>query len=203
MNFSFEEVKLKVDSGQAIIKYKGNRASKHTGYISTLVTYNDNDYLLCNKCGIFREIETNYMKDKRCKNLNHSTTCNSCLAESSRYKQRNDYDRYVYQRYQAILKRSKEYNVECCTQEEFRYMCDTQKELLTGLTIKEAFDMGKGNKLHVDHIKPISKGGESTMNNLRVVNDMYNRMKGIYSNDEVIAMAELILKHKEDILKLG
>lgn len=203
MNFSFEEMKLNVDNGQAIVKYKGNRRSKHTGYKTTLVTYNAKDYLLCNRCGTFKEIETNYLKDKRCKNLNHSTTCNSCLAETSRDKQRNDYDRYVYQRYQAILKRSKEYNVECCTQEEFRYMFDTQKELFTGLTIKEAFDMGKGNTLHVDHIKPISKGGESTINNLRVVNDMYNRMKGIYSNDEVIAMAELILKHKEDILKLG
>jgi CRISPR/Cas system Type II protein with McrA/HNH and RuvC-like nuclease domain len=61
---------------------------------------------------------------------------------------------------------------------------------LTGKRI----NLSLGNTYELDHIIPVSKGGESTFENMQIVLSSVNRMKSHYDLDEFITICNLVAK---------
>jgi CRISPR/Cas system Type II protein with McrA/HNH and RuvC-like nuclease domain len=61
---------------------------------------------------------------------------------------------------------------------------------LTGKLI----NLNLSNSYELDHIIPISKGGESTFENMQIVLSSVNRMKAHYDLDEFITICNLVAK---------
>lgn len=149
------------------------------------------------KCGFsekrYRKLERKFLEREK-KRAQQDTEIRCCVHYISP-QGRNSYSKYegfniedTYALYREVLKQS---TVQAQIARErslmtprLRYMVlkrDGNRCQICGRTVND------GVKLHIDHIIPVSKGGKTTLSNLRVLCDMCNMGKGdLYEAEDEI-----------------
>ena len=82
-----------------------------------------------------------------------------------------------------------ESEIKNATREELRQLIERQgyKCSLTGVELEP-------RTAELDHVVPVSDGGDHSITNLQVLHKAVNRMKGAMSNDEFVRWCRLVAK---------
>lgn len=159
----------KIKSGEVEV-VKKNKRKVEGKYILT-VKFNNFEYKLCPDCNYYKKI----MCFTKTVNGFH-LKCKDCRTKELKVDYRINIDTQIRHRWYAIKKRSKEF----CSKEEFTYFFYNEKCPYTNRTLYDDFINPHKNKLfrlEIDHIKSISEGGSSKIENLRVVPKFINQAK--------------------------
>lgn len=84
---------------------------------------------------------------------------------------------------------NKNYKVSFDLENLYQKFGSKTKCYITGMEI----DLNDIDSFELDHIIPISKGGDANINNLGIVNKNANRMKSDLSLSELISMCKMVL----------
>lgn len=195
--FTYNEMMTLVQWEKAIIKYQYNRIIN--GVSRMLVFYNDDYYIQCTQCQIFKQIDKFTTNKNNINMKGKSGTCKICCKHINKQSYYNDYKRYIYYRYKSLEQNSNKRNVECLSFEDFKIFAETNKDPVYNMTLKESFESGMYDKLDVDHKIPISKGGSSLIDNLYLIPSEFNRLKLDKTLDETLAIIKLLYEKSENI----
>lgn|GEM_PF-2579546 len=195
--FTYSKMMELINQGYGEIKYKYNKIIN--GAVRMLILYNNNYYIQCTQCKIFKQIDEFTTNKKNINMMCKTGECKDCCSHRNKQKYYNNYERHIYYRYKSLEQNSKKRNVECLSFEDFKIFCETNKDPVYNITLKEAFESSMHDKLDVDHKTPISKGGNSLIDNLYVIPSEFNRLKLDKTLDETLAIIKLLYEKSEDI----
>jgi len=195
--FTYEQMGELIDKGNAKVIQKSQKTDGNGNY-RYLIEYMNTQYLTCGCCGKYLLLDS-FTNIKRTSLANKHTYCKTCRNKKDKESYNNDFSRHLHSRYTSIIQKSKIYKVPYLSFEEFIKFSKTVKEPIYQITLEESFYKNISADFEIDHIIPISKGGESLLYNLTLTCTPFNRLKGIMTLDETIAFAKLIVKHEQDI----
>lgn len=195
--FTYDEMMELISQGYAEIKYQYNKIIN--GVSRMLVFYDDNYYIQCTQCQTFKPIDKFTTNKKNVRMMQKSGACKECCSHRNKQSYYNNYERYIYYRYKSLEQNSKKWEVECLSFEDFKIFAETNKDPIYNVTLKEAFEKGIYDKVDVDHKIPISKGGNSLIDNLYLISSDFNRLKLDKTLDEALAIIKLLYEKSENI----
>lgn len=195
--YTYNEVRSLVNDNKVNIIKISNK--KVNGVYRMLIELNNEHYIQCTQCEIFKHIDEFTTSKNNINMMCKSGACKNCCNRISKQKYYNNYERYIYYRYKSLEQNSKKRNVEYLSFEDFKTFAETNKDPIYNVTLKEAFEKGIYDKVDVDHKIPISKGGNSLIDNLYLISSDFNRLKLDKPLDETLAIIKLLYEKSEDI----
>lgn len=186
---------LKIKNKEVEVLKVNERISN--GFYVKTVKLNDQSYKLCpgtsdHPCGFYQTLEQfTWIKSSNA----YHTLCKTCRRKKTLEKYYTDPKTHIYTRWRAINRSIKK--EDKCTLEEFSKFFYEAKCAYTGRTLYEEFIEPTKNpnlRLVIDHIRPVSKGGSSRIENLQVIPKVINVIKQDVSHSEYRETLEFLTK---------
>lgn len=130
-----------------------------------------------------------------------------------RFQWPEDFQRHIPQTCRSVAKEGGQLQNEFQEEVEAEEDCEDEKaiqiEVLMGLVHRQGLDQSgtvicalSGRRItpakaEVDHVVPLSKGGEHVIDNLQIVSRTINRMKGQMTNAQFVAMCRKVVEYAE------
>ncbi|EPY2277899.1 hypothetical protein ACXAT3_002650 [Clostridium sporogenes] len=198
-SYTYNEMQELIKVNKAKIVRKSQKLSKNNHY-RCLVECENNQYLLCGCCDLYLHIDS-FTLDSKNKLANRLIYCKQCRRNTNKQEYSNDFSKHLYSRYKSIIQKSIKYGVPYLSYNEFITFAKTVKEPIFELTLEDAFYKNMSNGFEIEHSHPISKGGNSLLNNLTLMHKSFNRFKGTMTLEDTLYFAKLIVKHENKIRK--
>lgn len=196
--FTYDDMDKFIANGEAKILKKSQRVGGNNHY-RYWVKYKGEEYLICNQCSKYYHIDL--FTSSKYGFANKQPYCKQCRSKMLRKDYNNNFSTHMYLRYKRLEQTSKQYNIPYLSYNEFITFAKTVKEPIFELTLEGAFYKNMSNEFEIEHSHPISKGGNSLLNNLTLMHKSFNRFKGTMTLEDTLYFAKLIVKHEDKIRK--